>query len=276
MRICNHITVAWLSCAALLADPAWLQAQPVNQSEQRGLELMRRNYAQMSSRNWRSDVVMHLSDTAGNIQTRHLQRISKTDDKDQEKFHLRFVEPPSIRNTTLLIIEHKERETQTEIWFYLPAIKKVQRIAGANLRTSYMGTEFSFKDLKRERVDAAHNRYAYVGDETLDGVPHHIVDAFPISEEEMDEQGYQRRRIWLRDDNALATRIDFFDEQGSYLKTMNASEMRRVSQSGKMLYTKLAMTNRKGIKTVVLFNMLRLDEEDPDDLYFTKNYLMKR
>ncbi len=116
-------------------------------AEKKGLEIMLKYYEQMTTRNWRSDVVMRLVGRSGNTQNRHLKRLSKTDDQNQEKYHLRFLKPPRIRNTTLLMVEHLDRED--DIWVYFPAIKKTQRISGTNLRASYMGTLFSYKDLKR-------------------------------------------------------------------------------------------------------------------------------
>ena len=35
------------------------------------------------------------------------------------------------------------------------------------------------KDLKREKVSGDHNRYEWIRTETLDGVDHYVLDAFP-------------------------------------------------------------------------------------------------
>lgn len=253
---------------------AWaLEATAQEGNEERALAIMQRHYEQMTTRNWRSDVIMQLVDRSGKVQTRHLKRLSKTDENDQEKYHLRFIDPPRIKNTTLLLIEQNSRVD--DIWFYLPAIKKIKRIAGANLRASYMGTEFSFKDLKREKVNPAHNRYVFVEKKMLCGMEHHVIDAFPVSKEEQVEQGYKRRRFWIREDNHLAARIDFYDEDGDFLKTLVGSDMHEVGASGKTRYHQLTMTNRKGAKTIIQFQLLRINEEDPADKYFTKTYLLK-
>jgi hypothetical protein len=241
-------------------------------SKPNGREIMLNHYEQMTTRNWRSDVVMELHDRSGNVQTRHLKRLSKTDSDDQEKFHLRYLEPPRIKNTTLLIIEHKDRES--DLWFYLPAIKKIKRLSGSNLQASYMGTEFSYKDLKRENIDEGENRYEYIKSEELEGIDHFVVDAYPASAQEKVEQGYSKRRLWLRNDNYLASRVDFYDSAGDYLKTLTGTDMREVDKN-KFRYFKRTMTNRKGIKTVLEFRLLRVNEEDPADKYFTKTYLKR-
>jgi hypothetical protein len=243
-------------------------------TERKGLDIMLKHYGQMKTRNWRSDVTMELVDLAGKVQHRHLKRLSKTDAKDREKYHLRFLDPPRIRNTTLLMVEHIERED--DIWAYFPAIKKVQRISGANLRSSYMGTEFSYKDLKREKVDPEKNKYLFEKMEDIYQMAHYVIKAVPISKREKIEQGYQYRKLWIRQDNYLATRIEYYDEDGDHLKTLIGSDLRVVGESGKSRYFQLVMANTKGVKTILKFRMLRIDEEDPADKYFTKTHLMRK
>ena len=238
-----------------------------------GQEVMKKNYAQMTTRNFRSDVVMKLIDRGGRAQTRHLKRLSKTDANDQEKYLLIFTDPPAVRNASLLTVEHPAKDD--DVWFYMPAIRKIKRISGSNMRASWMGTEFSFKDLKREKVSPDHNRYEWIRTEALDGVDHYVLDAFPVSDTEKSEQGYKRRRMWVRKDNHLGTKILFYDEDGEYLKTLISSDMKKIGTSGKFRYCALTMTNKKGVKTIIRFNLIRINEEDPKDTYFTKGFLTR-
>jgi hypothetical protein len=251
------------------------QKAPTGQTdaEKKGYDIMLKNYEQMTTKNFRSDVKMELIDLQSKVQTRHLKRLSKTGEDDCEKYHIKFVDPPTIRNTTLLILENTDRED--DVWFYLPGLKKTQRISGANLRTSYMGTEFSFKDLKREKVPAGGNRYVLVETVELDGVKQAVMDAFPVTDKEKDEQGYQRRRLWVRLDNYLVTRIDYFDEDGTSPKKLLFSDMRPVGKSGRIRYFQAAMTNKKGVKTIIKFELMRIDDEEISDQYFTKDSLTK-
>jgi hypothetical protein len=244
------------------------------EAEKKGREIMRKNYKQATTKNFRSDVIMKLIDRRGRTQTRHLKRISKTDDKDQERYLLIFTQPPDYRGTALLTIEHTGRDDDT--WLYLPAIRKIRQMAGANLRNSYVGSEFSYKDLKREKVKPGINRYVLVKHEAVGGVDHYVIDAFAVSSKEKAEQGYKRRRIWVRSDNHLASRIDFYDKDGDFLKRLTAKDMRDVGKSGKTRYYEITMTNRKGVKTVLTFQMIRINEQPPDDKFFTRGYLMRK
>ncbi len=262
-------------CAVFLAVSAGVMAaEPkLSEAEKAGYEIMQKNYAQVTTKNFRSDVTMQLVEPDGKVQTRHLKRISKTSANDLEKYLLIFSEPPAIRNTALLVIENADRDD--DVWFYLPALKKTKRISGSNMRASYMGTEFSFKDLKREKIGATMNKYVLLRSEQIDGVDHFVVDASPVSDKEKSEQGYKFRRIWLRKDNYLSTRVEFYGDDGELVKTLVSSDMRDVGKSGKVRYHHLVMTNKKGVKTILDFKMMRIDEEDPDEEFFTQGYLLR-
>jgi hypothetical protein len=244
------------------------------EEEKKGFEIMMKNYEQMTTKNFRTDVRILLIDTDGRVQTRHVKRISQTDDEDQESYFVRFESPPSVRDTALLIIEHNNAED--DIWFYLPSIGKVKRISGANKRSSYMGTEFSYWDITREKVKRKEIRYVYLGTETLDGVLHYVIDAFPISEREKTEQGYQKRTLWIRSDNYLISKARFYDESGNFLKEFRGYELTKVGNSGKERYARVEMTNNKGVKTVIHFDLMRINEEPVDPKFFSKATLEKK
>ncbi len=243
-------------------------------AEMSGQDVMKRNYEQMTTKNFRSDVVMELMVRGGRVQTRHLKRLSKTDAKNQETSLLIFTDPPTVRHTALLIVEREEKNN--DVWFYIPAVRKTKRISGSNLQRSYMGTEFTFKDLEREKVTPDRNRYEMIESEELGEVDHYVLDAFPVGEQEASEQGYQKRRLWIRKDNYLTSKVVFHNKKGEYLKTLVGSDMKEIGRSGKFRYHTLTMTNAKGVKTIIQLNMIRINEEEPKDQYFTKAFLTRK
>jgi hypothetical protein len=255
----------------LLCLPA---ASGQTKAERQGFEVMQKFYEQMTTKNFRSDVTMQLIDRSGRIQTRHVKRLSKTDENDKEKFLIMFVDPPTVRHTALLILEHENKDD--DVWYYLPAIKRIKRISGTNMASSYVGTEFSYKDIRREKVDPARNRYVLVKKETLRNVEHSVIDAFPVSRQEKDEQGYLKRRLWVRSDNHLVSQAEFYADNGKHLKTLVASDMRPVGNSGKYRYFKMTMTSRKGVKTIISFEMMCIDNREPADKFFTKAFLTRK
>ncbi len=245
-----------------------------SETEKKGTEIMRKYYKEMTTKNFRTDVTMQLVDRTGKIQTRHVKRLSKTDENDLEKFLIIFVAPPTVRHTALLMIEHNDSDD--DVWYYLPAIKRVKRISGTNMRSSYVGTEFSYKDIRREHVGPEDNCYVYVKNEKIAGVDHFVIDAAPVSTKEKEEQGYGGRRLWVRTDNYLTSQVEFYKENGDHMKTLVGTDLREVGDKKRPRYFKLTMTSEKGVKTIIEFQNMEIDGKEPADKFFTKGFLTSK
>ena len=61
-----------------------------------------------------------------------------------------FDEPKDVSGTTFLSFSHIE--TADDQWLYLPALRKVKRIATNSKEGPFLGTDFSFADIERMRL----------------------------------------------------------------------------------------------------------------------------
>lgn len=66
-----------------------------------------------------------------------------------KKTLLSFMEPKEIRGAAVLNWSEGGDDNQ---WMYLPALKKLQRIASGSKRKYFMGTDFTFADLDGENT----------------------------------------------------------------------------------------------------------------------------
>ena len=64
-----------------------------------------------------------------------------------------FDAPPEIRETGFLVWSHSDPEVDDERWVYLPALRKVRRVAGRDRAKSFVGTDFNYDDLADRSVD---------------------------------------------------------------------------------------------------------------------------
>ncbi|NIR61385.1 MAG: outer membrane lipoprotein-sorting protein, partial [Gammaproteobacteria bacterium] len=55
-----------------------------------------------------------------------------------------FEAPPEVRETGFLVFSHDEPGGDDERWVYLPALRKVRRVAGRDRGKSFVGTDFSY------------------------------------------------------------------------------------------------------------------------------------
>lgn len=63
----------------------------------------------------------------------------------------RFTEPDDLRDTALLVLEQEGRPD--DYFLFLPALERVRRVSGAQRSDSFMGTDLSYEDLERRRVE---------------------------------------------------------------------------------------------------------------------------
>jgi hypothetical protein len=289
MRARSAIPVPALSLAALLAlaGPAGGGEESSPElKEKLGRKVMAKNREMMTAKYFKSVVSLLLVDRKGRTQTRHLQRMSITGADDQEKYVIVFDRPPEVRKTAFLNIEHKDRDD--DLWMYMPARKRTKRLSGTDLRFSWMGTLFTYKDLKREKLEG--NRYELVRTErrsaapmkrnsdgslnrTTDKVDVYVIDAFPVTKREKDEQGYGRRRLWVRADNSMAEKVEYYDTRGKLTKTLRLSDMRWVGKSGKCRAYVNTLLDRKGKKSIIKFEEIHINEAPISSRYFTKRYI---
>ena len=64
---------------------------------------------------------------------------------------VRFLEPPDIRRTSVLILEN--RATNDDLWVYLPAVRMTRRISSSQRADSFFGTDLSYEDVEPKHAD---------------------------------------------------------------------------------------------------------------------------
>ena len=132
---------------------------------------------------------------------------------------VRFMTPADIRGVGVLIHEHPRASDDT--WLYLPATRRVRRIAGANRTASFQGTEFTYEDLAGIDVERYAWRFLRQTTARVDGGSANVyeVEARPTG----DDTGYSRLVISYDREDFRTLGIVFFDRSGERLKTLTAS-----------------------------------------------------
>ena len=197
--------------------PALALAGP---AEDKGLEIAkeadRRDEGFSDSR---SNMVMILRNKRGQESKRELEirtlEVKGDGDKSMTVFHT----PRDVRGTALLTYSHPiEADEQ---WLYLPALRRVKRIASNNKSGPFMGSEFAYEDFASQEVE----KYTYkdLKDEKVDGVDCFLVEQYPVSK----DSGYTRLQAWIDKDEDRLRKIDFYDRKGELLKTLTPSEYKQ-------------------------------------------------
>ena len=157
--------------------------------------------------------------TAKGSESRRSLRIRQLEVPDDgDRLLVVFDTPKSIRGTALLSYAHKvEPDDQ---WMYLPALKRVKRIASQNRSGPFLSSEFAYEDMALQEVEKF--TYRFVGMEDRAGEPVFVVERFPTDE----HSGYGRQQVLVHGEAFRIEHIEYFDERDRLLKTLEVSGYR--------------------------------------------------
>lgn len=141
-----------------------------------------------------------------------------------DKIITRFLSPAEIKGVSALT--HESPGGADDNWLYLPANKRVRRIAGANNTASFQGTEFTYEDLGS--LDPREYTWRFLDEGTLErdgeSIPIYRLDARPTYA----DTGYSRLVVYYHRDHWRQERIEYFDKAGRHLKTRDSTDWRRL------------------------------------------------
>lgn len=141
------------------------------------------------------------------------------------KMLIRFLSPPDVAGTSLLICDYKDKSD--ELWIYLPALRKNRRIVSDEKGKSFMGSEFSNVDLS---VPVQQDfTYSLLPAENFQGKEYWKVEAVPVSNRLQGEYGYSKRIMWIEKYTFLTWKIGFYDLKGNLQKIQLFSDYRKLS-----------------------------------------------
>ena len=199
-----------LLCAAALLSTSVL----AETAEEKGLRLAQEADARDAGfGDHVADMQMILRNRAGDESVRQIRIRVLEVQGDGDKSLSLFDEPADIKGTAMLTYSHGlEPDDQ---WLYLPALKRVKRIASRNKSGPFMGSEFAYEDLGSQEVEKY--SYRYLRDEPCaDGLQCWVMERTPAYE----YSGYSRQVVWLDQAEYRPIKTDFYDRKGDHLKTL--------------------------------------------------------
>ncbi len=181
-------------------------------------------------------------------------------DGEVVKTWIRFTGPADVAGTQLVLVDHPDRPDEQLL--YLPALGRVSRIAGRARTGSFAGSDFSYEDL--EFAGAG-------GENTLVSADAEgwVIDTTPA-----EGSAYGRLRSWIRRDDLLPHKVEYYDRKGALLKVLTVEETAR--EAGHVIPVRSVMENvRRGTRTrlEVLDHALDVPAEQVPDETFTAAWM---
>ena len=163
-----------------------------------------------------SQAEMILRTAQGQETIRKMRLKSLEVENDGDKALTIFDQPRDVKGTAFLSFSHAT--TPDDQWMYLPALKRVKRIASRNKSGPFMGSEFAFEDLSSFEVEKY--SYQYLRDELFNGEDTFVVESDPVDK----YSGYTKQVNWIDKAHYRPLKIEFYDRKGSLLKTLTFSD----------------------------------------------------
>jgi len=157
-----------------------------------------------------------------------------------------FDRPNDVKGFVRLTYAHKNG--QDDQWLYLPRRKRVKRISIVNDATPFMGTEFAFEDLGTQRPEEILSfDYRYLRDEPCGDEQCFVMERIPLNP----YSGYSKQVLWIDQQHYRAQKIDYYDKQDRFLKTLTYESYRQFENRFWRPGTMLMTNHLNGRKTLV-------------------------
>jgi hypothetical protein len=141
---------------------------------------------------------------------------------------IRFISPESVKDVTLLTVESGEGDAAQ--YMYLPALGSVKQIKGEGQSKSFMGTDFNFDDLKKEK--SPDYMYSRQFDTDVDGKVCYTILSAPADQNKLKMSGFTSRMIYVDPATNQILKIEFYDEEDNIRKTFKAYDYNSVEVDG--------------------------------------------
>jgi hypothetical protein len=211
-----------------------------------------------------TDMKMVLIDKNGSQRKRTIRSLRM--DVGEDTYSLMFfLDPADVKDTGFLTYDYDDDERDDDQWLYLPALKKTKRIAAGDKSGSFMGSDFSYADMTDRPLD--YYDYKLLKESEVDGEPVWIVEAIPNTEKEVDETGYTKQVVFVRQDNYVVVRAKSWLKKGGRNKYFDVKKLEKID--GIWTATEMTMTTKKGKKTlhktVLVSDNVRYGQKMDDD-----------
>ncbi len=213
-----------------------------------------------------SDMEMVLIDRRGNERKRTIQAFKKERGEDTLQVMF-FLFPPDVEGTGFLTYDHAGIDDEDDQWLYLPALQKTKRIAASGKSGSFMGSDFNYSDLTT--LDLENYDFSLLKEDEVRGEGVWVIEARPRSPRVVDETGYEKSLLLVRQDNYFVIRAVSWVKGGEDLRYLDVTGLELID--GIWVATQMSMTTkRSGEKrhaTRLTVSNVVFGKELPDELF---------
>ena len=198
-----------------------------------GEEAMQAVYTRDSGNNMKANLVMTLTNSRGSTRERSIQQYRQTDSEGEKKIMF-FLAPSDVKDTSFLSYSYSDGRSDDQ-WIYLPALKRVKRVASDKKNDSFMGSDFTYDDMGTRHPSA--DTHKVLRTETIDGRKCLVVESIPKES----KPTYAKTLAWVVEGEWIGLKKEFYLADGSLGKKLEIASYEKTD--GIWVITDMTMSN---------------------------------
>ncbi len=214
---------------------------------------------------------MIMIDRRGNKRVRKMVQYRKNYGKD-EKSIIFFLTPKDIKDTSYLSFDWDDGNRDDDSWLYLPALKKVKRLASSDKSDAFLGSDFTYTDI----TSSKRHYWNYVIKKESDpqgGKDCWLIEGTPkkpIRKKVIRETGYLKVNIWVQKDNFVKVKGKFWIKKGKRIKYFKASKVKKIGGVWTPVIQQMVTTKAGRVEHKTIMKLNKVKYNLPiDDSFFT-------
>ena len=234
-----------------------------------GRDIMEKALHKTTWKDMQADVTLILQNPRGEQRVRKIKMFSRKRTADESDMLMRFVAPPDVRNTAFLIIEHTNGDD--ERYLYLPALRRVKRIASSGKGGNFMSSDFSYYDIGRPKLNDW--TYRRLPDEVIEGFDCYKIESLPATPQIARDTGYNKIIRWIRKDILVTVQSIYYDRGNREWKRLTVPRVENIS--GVWFQTDMIMNDlQTGHQSEMIFENIKVNQNIPAN-FFSVRFLQR-
>lgn len=181
-----------------------------------------------------------------------------------EKGYIRFTSPAAIEGTCFLYWENEDRDDDQ--FLYLPALRRVRRIAGTQKAKQFVNTDYTYEDMQKRKVDE--DDHKVLRSEQLQAYDCWVLESVP---KDPGNSQYGKRVSWIVKESFVPVKTEFFDKKDRLAKVFTAKSLSRIDGIWTVTLSEMHDLKREH-KTLLKIDSMKYNSNIPDKV-FTREYM---
>ncbi len=256
--VCFHVFCGLFSLGSVLLA-----------QEMTGYTIMEKALEQSNWKDMQADLKLILTNARGEQRVREIAFYSSDTEDDLTRMLMRFQAPADVKGTGYLSLETAGGDEEN--YLYLPALRRVKKIASSGGGGNFMSSDFTYYDIGMPELEDW--TYTLLGDEQKQGKACYVIECQPATDKILADTGYGKIVRWVDKERFNTLWSEYYDIGLTKWKELEVVEF--LLLKGTDFASDMIMRDlQTGHSSEMRFENLQVDVELADD-FFSVRYLQR-